>query len=71
MNQKEEREIGILSCVTEDAVTEAERFSMVSHAVKRQNERITAMSMEFDNMDISGNLDQSSFSVAVGIEARL
>ena len=43
---------------------------MVSHAVKRQNERITAMSMEFD-MDISGNLDQSSFSVAVGIEARL
>lgn len=44
---------------------------MVSHAVKKPNERITAVSMEFGNMDISGNLDQSSFSVAVGIEARL
>ena len=68
--QKEEREIGILSCA-EDAVTEAERYSMVSHAIKRPNERITTMSMEFGNMEISGNLDQSSFSVVLGIEARL
>ena len=70
-NQKEEREIGILSCVTEHAVTEAERFSVVSHAIKRPNERITTMSMEFGNMEISGNLDQSSFSVVLGMEARL
>lgn len=44
---------------------------MVSNAVKRLNERIAAMSMEFGNTEISGNLDQSSFSVVVGIEARL
>lgn len=44
---------------------------MVSHAIKRPNERITTVSMEFGNMEIGGNLDQSSFSVVLGIEARL
>lgn len=32
---------------------------------------MTVMFMEFGNMEIGGNLGQSSFSVAVGIEARL
>lgn len=44
---------------------------MVSNAIKRPNERITAISMEFGNKEIGGNLDHSSFNVVMGIEARL
>lgn len=44
---------------------------MVSNAIKRPNGGITAMSIRFANIEISGNLGQGTFSVAVGIEARL
>lgn len=43
----------------------------MSNGIRRPNEGIAVMSMESSNMEISGNLGQSSFCVVVETEARL